>query len=305
MLRATTVSLLAAVVLATPTAALAQTGGPPSVPGGSDLPQEVFDHFAPKPAPTPTPEATPSPTPLAPAETRPADGCTIRGTAGDDRLVGTIGKDVICGLGGNDVLLGKAGNDTLIGGPGRDRLDGGAGADQLKARDGDHDRVSGGNGRDRADVDRRGDSVRSVERVSGRPVARASSVITIAHSLLNCSMGLLVGSGDLMVYTSADVIVGVRDHVFGWNGRDWRYITSDSWAYTRPGGLVGGADPVWYAPALGRTTSLGMFRSTNPGSGYYGVAQWIGVWDRATGNLLHVDYAWLENIHDGRPYCGF
>ena len=125
---------------------------------------------------------------------------------------------MICGLGGNDVISGLGGNDKLIGGPGRDKLDGGAGRDRLMARDGARDRLNGGSGRDRADVDRRGDSVRAVEKVTGRPAARASSAspsITVTHSLLNCSNGLMVGSGDLMVYTSGNVIVGVQDHVFG------------------------------------------------------------------------------------------
>jgi hypothetical protein len=313
MFRPTRVAFVLAAALTFPAGAFGQTGGPPSAPD-MGLPQQVLDRFTPQPTPTPaptvTPTVTPTPTPAAPLETQantaPSDGCTIRGTDGDDRLAGTPGKDVICGLGGNDVLLGKGGNDELIGGPGRDRLDGGAGRDRLRARDGERDRLAGGEGRDRADVDRRGDSLRGVERVTGRPTARASqAAMSISHSLLNCSMGLLVGSGDLMVYTSADVIVGVRDHVFGWTGREWRYLTSDNAAYTRPNGYVRGSDPVWYAPALDTVTSLGAFWRTNPGSGYYGVAQWIGVWDRASGRLLHVDYAWLENIHDGRPYCGF
>lgn len=49
-------------------------------------------------------------------------GCTITGTAGDDKLVGTSGHDVICGLGGNDTISGMGGNDTIDGGPGRDTI---------------------------------------------------------------------------------------------------------------------------------------------------------------------------------------
>ena len=71
-------------------------------------------------------------TPLAHA------GCTIWGTAGNDRLRGTAGADVICGLGGDDrihgrggpdLLLGGFGDDTVRGGPGKDTADGGPGED--------------------------------------------------------------------------------------------------------------------------------------------------------------------------------
>jgi len=92
-------------------------------------------------------------------------GCTIEGTAGNDRLVGTPGDDVICGEGGDDVLSGGGGNDVLLGdggddvlsadtgddtiygGPGDDRLAGGDGFDVLSGGPGD-DRLSGGPGSD-------------------------------------------------------------------------------------------------------------------------------------------------------------
>ena len=82
-------------------------------------------------------------------------GCTIWGTAANDLLPGTRGRDRICGLGGND---------RLLGGPAADVLRGGAGADTLLARDGARDLVDGGSGRDRATVDRRLDTLRSIER---------------------------------------------------------------------------------------------------------------------------------------------
>jgi Ca2+-binding RTX toxin-like protein len=319
----TIAGVLAALALAAPGVALAQTGTPPTAPDGPSLPQSVLDRFrppvhqpqpetTPTPTPTPTPEVspTPEPTPIAPAAaprtTPPAsDGCTIRGTEGNDRLRGTSRADVICGLGGNDVLLGLGGNDRIIGGPGRDRLDGGAGNDRLEARDGAADRLIGGGGRDRAETDRRGDSLRSVERVAGRLGARASSVQPIVfHSHLDCSRGLQVNSADLMVYTPDDVIIGVRDYVWHWTTSGWKFVTADSAAYTRKSGYANGFERIWFAPDAGITTSLGAFWNVMRGSGYYAVTQWIGVWDVATGRLVHVDYDWLRNS-DANYYCRF
>jgi hypothetical protein len=74
-------------------------------------------------------------------------GCTITGTAGDDRLVGTGGDDVICGLGGKDLILAGAGDDVLFGDAGDDRLEAGAGADTAYGDDG-VDRLEGGDGYD-------------------------------------------------------------------------------------------------------------------------------------------------------------
>jgi predicted esterase len=76
-----------------------------------------------------------------------ADGCTIVGTAGDDRLTGTDGDDVLCGLGGDDVLSGLAGDDRIVGGDGDDVLLGGRGADGMEGGAG-RDRAEGGKGRD-------------------------------------------------------------------------------------------------------------------------------------------------------------
>jgi len=315
----TIAGVLAAVALAAPGVAFAQTGTLPTVPGGTGLPQDVLDRFRPSTQPTPTPTPAPvedpapapAPAPVSPAPNPQAapprdDGCTIRGTAGNDRLVGTSRADVICGLGGDDVLLGKGGNDRIVGGPGRDRLDGGAGRDKLEARDGAADRLIGGSGKDRAETDRRGDSVRGIERVAGALGARASSVQPIVfHSLLNCSnRQLLVGSGDLMVYTPDNVIVGVRDYVWRWTQSGWQFVTADGWAYAAESGYFKGSDSVWYFPALGRTMMHGALWNVT-GSGYMAVSQWIGVWDRATGRLVHSSYDWVRPIHDSTYYCGF
>jgi hypothetical protein len=74
-------------------------------------------------------------------------GCTITGTAGDDRLTGTAGDDVICALGGKDLVLAGGGDDVLFGDAGDDRLEGGAGADTAYGGDGT-DRLLGGDGED-------------------------------------------------------------------------------------------------------------------------------------------------------------
>jgi hypothetical protein len=48
-------------------------------------------------------------------------GCTVTGTARDDRIAGTSGDDVICA---------GAGDDRLDGGPGANFLEGGEGTDR-------------------------------------------------------------------------------------------------------------------------------------------------------------------------------
>lgn len=81
-----------------------------------------------------------------------AVGCTIVGTAGDDRLTGTAGDDVMCGLGGDDVVSGRSGDDRIFGGAGDDRLRGGPGDDVLVGGPG-RDRSDGGAARDVCDTE--------------------------------------------------------------------------------------------------------------------------------------------------------
>jgi len=94
-----------------------------------------------------------------------AGGDRLSGDLGDDRLVGGAGDDHLRGREGADRLEGGTGNDRLEGGVGSDRLLGGAGDDRLLARDRTRDVVDGGAGRDSAQVDRRLDKVRSIERL--------------------------------------------------------------------------------------------------------------------------------------------
>jgi hypothetical protein len=83
-------------------------------------------------------------------------GCTIRGDAGNNRLVGTTGDDVICGEGGEDVVDGRGGRDVVFGDGGDDVVAGGDGDDTLYGGDGDDtlagdgasDVLSGGPGDD-------------------------------------------------------------------------------------------------------------------------------------------------------------
>jgi hypothetical protein len=70
-------------------------------------------------------------------------GCTISGTARDDRLAGTAGDDVICAGGGDDVVDGRGGNDVIFGDAGDDTISGGAGQDSVYG-DGGDDRLAGG-----------------------------------------------------------------------------------------------------------------------------------------------------------------
>ncbi len=98
-----------------------------------------------------------------------AVGCTIVGTAGDDRLFGTAGDDVMCGLGGDDVLSGRAGDDRIFGGDGDDRLRGGPGRDLLVGGAG-RDRANGGGARDLCDAEVRHSCRRPAQAPRSRPV---------------------------------------------------------------------------------------------------------------------------------------
>ena len=72
---------------------------------------------------------------------------TLYGDDGDDRIDGNGGDDTVYGGNGNDTLQGDAGNDVLNGGAGNDTLFGGDGNDTLEGGEG-NDSLNGGEGSD-------------------------------------------------------------------------------------------------------------------------------------------------------------
>ncbi len=68
---------------------------------------------------------------------------TLRGGAGDDRLVGGAVADKLIGGVGNDTLVGRAGDDWLYGGAGNDKLVGGTGNDLLRGGSGQNTLLGG------------------------------------------------------------------------------------------------------------------------------------------------------------------
>jgi Ca2+-binding RTX toxin-like protein len=119
---------------------------------------------------------------------------TIKGTAGDDKIVGKKASDVIWGGGGDDTITGGPnGNDTICGGPGNDSINGGRGYDSLHGDDGDDD-LEGDTGSD------------SVDGGEGNDVVSGSKGADGLHG----------GGGD-------DVIIGYKgpDKLSGGGGNDY------------------------------------------------------------------------------------
>lgn len=90
--------------------------------------------------------------------------CVVLGSRRRDVLRGTAHGDLIYARGGNDVIRASGGNDVVFGDAGSDRIFAGPGNDVIGAQDNRADLVDGGRGRDAARVDRRRDTLRSVER---------------------------------------------------------------------------------------------------------------------------------------------
>jgi len=68
---------------------------------------------------------------------------TLRGGAGNDKLVGGAVADKLIGGSGDDILIGRAGDDWLYGGSGDDKLLGGTGNDLLRGGSGQNTMLGG------------------------------------------------------------------------------------------------------------------------------------------------------------------
>jgi Ca2+-binding RTX toxin-like protein len=68
---------------------------------------------------------------------------TLRGGAGNDKLVGGAVADKLIGGSGDDTLIGRAGDDWLYGGSGDDKLIGGPGNDLLRGGSGQNTMLGG------------------------------------------------------------------------------------------------------------------------------------------------------------------
>jgi len=98
--------------------------------------------------------------PTQPAVSLPgANGSSVVGIGGVNRLsAGNLndiiltfgGDDVIAGNGGDDIIFSGGGNDSIGGGPGNDAIVSGSGNDAVSGGDGD-DRIFGGKGNDQLD----------------------------------------------------------------------------------------------------------------------------------------------------------
>ena len=89
----------------------------------------------------------------------------LYGGEGSDRIRGGLGNDGASGGNGGDIVSGGYGRDRLFGCAGTDWLRGGRGRDAIYARDGGYDAVWGGARSDWAQVDKRVDGLRRVERI--------------------------------------------------------------------------------------------------------------------------------------------
>jgi Ca2+-binding RTX toxin-like protein len=76
----------------------------------------------------------------------------LSGAEADDTLAGEAGRDLVVGLGGADRIEGGPSADRLAGGAGRDEIYAGSGDDVIHAADRDRDLVRCGRGDDRAVV---------------------------------------------------------------------------------------------------------------------------------------------------------
>lgn len=96
---------------------------------------------------------------------------TLRGTAGNDRLIGTELPDVIYASGGNDTVIARGGSDLVCGGAGSDVIRGRSGADRLYGNAG-ADQIYGNKGKDKLYGNKGSDELRGgpgADRLIGGP----------------------------------------------------------------------------------------------------------------------------------------
>lgn len=192
--------------------------------------------ICPVPVPPP-PGSSTGPDPSTTTSTEEPDGCTIRGTNGDDQLTGTEDNDVICAGAGDDVVVASGGDDIVYGDAGEDRIRGGADDDVIDGGFGD-DSILGDSGNDNLDGSQDNDVVEggigndtirgeagvdSLKGDAGRDVLRGGQADDVmfgggGNDVLNAWTGsdlLRGGSGD-------DILRGGRhnDQLEGGTGND-------------------------------------------------------------------------------------
>ena len=151
---------------------------------------------------------------------------TLVGSRGDDTLDGGAGDDVLSGMTGNDRLIGGAGADTLYGGDGNDLFNAGEGADVFYGGAG-NDQVSYGSsalgvtidlaGGSASGGDAEGDTLDSINTVSGSALADSISGSALADTLTGRA-----GNDTLIGQDGNDMLVGGEgaDSLLGGAGND-------------------------------------------------------------------------------------
>ncbi len=146
--------------------------------------------------------------------------------SGNDRIDGLDGNDILSGQGGSDGLYGGNGDDVLIGGTGADLLDGGAGNDwatYTASPEGIYVNLLVGKGQG-GDV--AGDTLISIEHVSGSAMADTLTGNDAANALYGRDGNDVLNGGK-----GNDVLRGGSgaDQLNGGSGLDWaNYRDSDA-----------------------------------------------------------------------------
>ena len=120
----------------------------------------------------------------------------LMGNAGDDELFGGEGNDALYGGADNDQLFGDAGSDSLIGGAGADQLDGGDGSDTAYYSSSSAGVVVDLNSGVASGGDAEGDTLISIEHVSGSGFDDTLTGDDTANYLMgNSGNDVLAGNG--------------------------------------------------------------------------------------------------------------